>query len=1103
LSGPASLRSGRTIASWDQSGISRGFAAAGAEISSLGADMLQQQDAVDIARAEAYKTEGLLKTQNEFDNDPDYSTFGKRAPLETDKIVRNGAALIRNPRMREKWQASARADAARYNDSIFDQGNKLGREAETVGFDQALEANRRVYVDPDTPEDVRQKARADIEGAIGVGLSTGLLTPETADTRRRLYLEGADVSRGELETYRNPEIITGKLPSNVSERAGVAMGYLQKRGWSKEAAAGIVGNLLAESSLNTGARNSGDGRDGSDSIGIGQWNSTRARALMKFAGERGKDWLDFETQLAFVDHELTGSHKSIGDRLRSAKDLKEAAHAGIMYEGPAGSQNGPENAMHYSKRMKLAAQAAGETVRPDWFDRISPEDQLRIERQAATRRNEIRVESRGVLETIVQNAPIAIQNTGSYAGDLPTSDQFVAAYGPRDGEERYSAFQTAVSVGQTVHEFQTMPASEIQAAVQNATPRSSGNNAAMETARYETLAAAAKQTIEARESDPANYTMQTFPSVAAAWDAAGNSPDGYSAALAMTAAAQQQLGIRNQRLLPKSVASAGVSAYANEEAPLDRRIAGPAQLILATPDQAQRQAIFNQLVDAGLPEATEGAFEALARGDTDAARRLFQAATLDPTKLPGKVGIGTDAINTRIQELVMAPGQIGDAVYGLSTGIPDNLDRAQRDDKLIFNSVQLRLRQGQDLDVAIAGAAKDIYGDVSVVTGDANVNAIVTVPKDADPAVVRNGLAQLKPKVQAALEAQRARLLPSPAPKGDAPGLKAPGNIDLAARPVVTNSDGSISTVRSMSFEEDDGTEILVPTISPDGKTLSDNEAISLYRKTGQHLGKFDTPANATAYAERLHDAQAEFYITRRSGLGELAGTGLDAATDNIVAEGVFRNADGGYSFIDPYSGLAIGGPDGKPLVFTLDEVTKADADLAGAQKAGAFVGGLVKPPSDKPRRAPTIDGAVKPKRVPVSELSPDANMGIRDAMMRNDLTGSGRPAPDANVGIREALSPKVEQATGKAAESSFVSWLASAIASSELMRPLSDIVPESQRQAIMEGLSVAKVNKYLKAVKDGEGVEKAARPDDVGTFLSRLRDATSDLWRPIGDLGK
>ncbi len=86
-----------------------------------------------------------------------------------------------------------------------------------------------------------------------------------------------------------------------------------------------------------------------------------------------------------------------------------------------------------------------------------------------------------------------------------------------------------------------------------------------------------------------------------------------------------------------------------------------------------------------------------------------------------------------------------------------------------------------------------------------------------------------------------------------------PGNIDLTIRPRVVNPDGSVSTVRSMSFNED-GREVLVPTVSDDGRIMTNEEAIELYRNSGRHLGMFKTPEEATAYAKRLSAEQAQRY---------------------------------------------------------------------------------------------------------------------------------------------------------------------------------------------------------------------------------------------------
>lgn len=140
-----------------------------------------------------------------------------------------------------------------------------------------------------------------------------------------------------------------------------AMQYFQSQGWSQAQAAGIVGNLVHESRLNTGANNPGDGSDGSDSIGIGQWNGSRAQALRAFAAAQGKPVTDFGTQLAFVQHELQTTEGSAAMALRAAGNIHDATGAfAINYERASGSESGvAENVIHWQDRINNAVRLAG------------------------------------------------------------------------------------------------------------------------------------------------------------------------------------------------------------------------------------------------------------------------------------------------------------------------------------------------------------------------------------------------------------------------------------------------------------------------------------------------------------------------------------------------------------------------------------------------------------------------------------------------------------------------------------------------------------------------------------------------------------------------
>ena len=56
-----------------------------------------------------------------------------------------------------------------------------------------------------------------------------------------------------------------------------------------------------------------------------------------------------------------------------------------------------------------------------------------------------------------------------------------------------------------------------------------------------------------------------------------------------------------------------------------------------------------------------------------------------------------------------------------------------------------------------------------------------------------------------------------------------------------------------------DGKEVLIPTVSRDGRIMSDEEAIQQYMQSGENFGKYDTVDQANQAAEQLHQRQSQF----------------------------------------------------------------------------------------------------------------------------------------------------------------------------------------------------------------------------------------------------
>lgn len=164
--------------------------------------------------------------------------------------------------------------------------------------------------------------------------------------------------------------------------------YLVGKGLSAAGAAGLMGNLYAESALNpknlqnsyekklgytdatyTAAVDNGSyGNFGHDSAGYGlaQWTFwSRKEGLLAFAQAAGKSIGDLEMQLDFLLKELTEGYKGVLDTLKTASDVQTASDSVLLnFERPADQSTTVKNkragyGQNYYKKYAATASTPG------------------------------------------------------------------------------------------------------------------------------------------------------------------------------------------------------------------------------------------------------------------------------------------------------------------------------------------------------------------------------------------------------------------------------------------------------------------------------------------------------------------------------------------------------------------------------------------------------------------------------------------------------------------------------------------------------------------------------------------------------------------------
>lgn len=287
---------------------------------------------------------------------------------------------------------------------------------------------------------------------------------------------------------------------DTSAAAGDAMNFFTGRGYSKEQAAGIVGNLIQESGLNPNTIH-----DNGTGLGIAGHRLERLDAMKAYAASKGKPVNDFQTQLEFIDQELNTTESSTGRALRGAKTAQDAAKAFINFERPQGwTAANPEAGDGFTNRVNNAVSLAGGTTNgitggtgragEAWFN------QARIEQVARTR-DFLKTTAEGYVKTIEAQ----VNKTGELSDDLiRNASAVIAETGQTDLKQR---MESALTAHYGVKEIDKLPEPVRAAWVQQARAGIDGPVAAQV---YDHMAASIDATTKAMQDTPySTYAART------------------------------------------------------------------------------------------------------------------------------------------------------------------------------------------------------------------------------------------------------------------------------------------------------------------------------------------------------------------------------------------------------------------------------------------------------------------------------------------------------------------------------------------------------------------------------------------------------------------
>jgi hypothetical protein len=456
----------------------------------------ESQDKLESAYAEANLLQSQVEIGNSFDNDPEYTTYGKRYQEKSSNALLQASSMISNPEKRAMFEAKAQVINARGFASVTDKAHAQEASYGRASLFELIDKNKEAALV--APDEATQKGlMGSTRDAIDIGVTKGYFTPEVGyKTKHDVAQSFALASVEKLPPREQVKL----MMSNSSTSTG---GFDSSVEWVLKKEGGYVSNDGGKGPTNLGINSAAN-----PEVDVKSLTPETAKGIYKtkYWDAIGADSLPPALAMVAFDGSV---NQGVGKTRQMLNESGGDASKLIEIRRREYQKLADNNPDKYGKYLNtwngrlddLQAQisSAGSTESGNPLLQYIPFEK----RQEIIRKNQ------GALRSELGDAikdDITMAQTGQENPKPLQREDFYLAFGASEGAEKYDLFQTQQQLGKNIYSVSALTPAQQSTLLQETTPKP-GANFAQEQQNHELLTTAVTKVNEQRAKDPMAFAQ--------------------------------------------------------------------------------------------------------------------------------------------------------------------------------------------------------------------------------------------------------------------------------------------------------------------------------------------------------------------------------------------------------------------------------------------------------------------------------------------------------------------------------------------------------------------------------------------------------------------